>query len=310
MSASTSVAIDDDFAAGMLAGVAGRTDTSIGSSSDEANFEVFSSAETFDSILGGFGGGRCCVLRSNGGGTAFVGNVEGTPDVGGGGGGGIPCFDREGGAGGGGGGCFVFTVDFFGAGGRGGGGGGVLGKDEIDFLLTELSETQVLPKLSIVLSSESLRGRFIGNDGGVVCTSDSSRFGDFLEGELNTKLASPSSTESKLSWGGDVDPSKVDDPKSPLFAIDGDCDKYFSGTNESARFSLYGLPKFTINFDRTRACAESANSPVLGSKNASGMASSSTDQVGDPSIMRKKHNRYSESGRKERKCLMTAITHL
>lgn len=165
----------------------------------------------------------------------------------------MPCFDRAGGAGGGGGGCFAFAVGCFDAGGRGGGGGGVLGKDDIDFLLTELSETLVLSTLSIVLSSESLRGRFIGNVVGVEGTSDSSRFGDFLDGELNTKIASPSSTESKLSCGGDVGLSKVVDPKSPLLTIDGDCDRYFSGTNELARFSLYGLPKFTINFDRTRA---------------------------------------------------------
>jgi hypothetical protein len=52
---------------------------------------------------------------------------------------------------------------------------------------------------------------------------------------------------------------------------------------ESARFSLYGLPKFTMSLDLTLACTESANSPVFGSKNVTGMASSSTDQTGDPS---------------------------
>lgn len=214
-----------------------------------------------------------------------------TPIVGGGGGGVAPDFGRAGGAGGGGG-CFIFAEDNaftegrFGAGGRGGGGGGALG--DIDFLLIELSEALVLSKLSIVLSSESLRGLFVGSVVGVEGASGSSRFGDFLDGEFSTKIASPSSTESKLSCGGDVGLSNVIDPESPLLNIDGDCRKYCSGINEFPRFSLYGFPKFTINFDRMRACAESENSPVLGSKNVNGIASSSTDQVGDPSKQKQK----------------------
>jgi hypothetical protein len=205
----------------------------------------------------------------------------------------VPGFGRAGGAGGGGG-CFEFAAmptfadGRFGNGGRGGGGGGVLGNT--GFLLTELSDALVLSKLSIVLSSESLRCLFTGNDDRVDGESDSSRFGDFRDGEFSTKIASPSSTESKLSCGGDVGLSNDVDPISPLRNMDGDCDKYFSGINESARFSLYGLPKLTINLDRTRACAESVNSPVFGSKKVNGIASSSTDHVGDPSTGSKVNN--------------------
>lgn len=223
-----SVVIVNSFADDVCPGGAGRTGASTGRSSDDTDFDVFKSDNTFDSNLRGFGGGRCVLDGGNGGGAFFIGIAEAKTEVGrSGGGGGMPCFDRAGGIGGGAG-CFAFAVDDdftegrFAAGGRGGGGGGALGECDIDFLLIELSEALALSALSTVPSSELLRGLFLGSGVGVKGDSDSSRFGDFLEGEFSTKIASPSSTESKLSCGGDVGLSKVIDPKSPLFTMDGD----------------------------------------------------------------------------------------
>jgi len=109
-------------------------------------------------------------------------------------------------------------------------------------------------------------------------SSISSLFGDVLEGDFITNTASPSSTESKEeSCGGDAIESVK--PRS----IEGACDMNLSGIIESALFSLYGFPKFTIRRDLTRACTLSWNSPVTGSKKAMGRASSSTDHFGDPS---------------------------
>ena len=225
-SVNASVVIANSFADDVCPGGAGRTGASTGRSSDDTNLDALKSATTFDSNLGGFGGGRCVLDGGSGCGAFFIGIAE--PVVGrGGGGGGMPCFGRAGGKGGGAG-CFAFAVDdefkegCFAAGGRGGGGGGVLGECDIDFLLIELSEALVLSALSTVPSSELLRGLFLGSGVGVKGDSDSSRFGDFLEGEFNTKIASPSSTESKLSCGGDAGLSKVVDSKSPLFTMDGD----------------------------------------------------------------------------------------
>jgi hypothetical protein len=169
---------------------------------------------------------------------------------------------------GGGGGSFETTDDFmdsfdFGAGGRGRGGGGIT--EGCNFLLSD--PALVLLVLSIV-SSESLRGLLDGSISGGGGVSASSRFGDLFDGKFNTKIASPSSTESNESDGvedGDIHRFVAEVDPNPPWRKDGACDKNFSGINESARFSLYGFPKLTISLDRTRACAESSNSPVFGS---------------------------------------------
>jgi hypothetical protein len=245
-------------------------DTSPGRSS-----VVFVSTESFfvDTFIGrpgGFGGGRWAFDDGGTGGGARGGG--GAAGRGG-------CFELDPGS-------DFNDVECLGGGGRGGGGGGIVfddNDDDMDFWLVGLSEQLALTILSIDLSSESLRGRFNAGDVGGVTVSGSSRFGDFLDGAFNTKIASPSSTESKESCGGDMGRWEVIDRTSPPFTMDGSWHRNFSGINELARFSLYGLPKFTINFEWTRICADSTNSPVFGSKNANGMASSSTDQTGEPS---------------------------
>ena len=93
------------------------------------------------------------------------------------------------------------------------------------------------PRL-LVLSSEFERGRLGG--GGGVDSSISSRLGDFRDGDFSTNMASPSSTESNESWGGD--PGGVlglpnTEPKPPC-CIEGAWCRYFSGINESALVSL------------------------------------------------------------------------
>ena len=146
-SVNASVVIANSFADDVCPGGAGRTGASTGRSSDDTNLDALKSDTTFDSNLGGFGGGRCVLDGGSGCGAFFIGIAER------GGGGGMPCFGRAGGKGGGAG-CFAFAVDdefkegCFAAGGRGGGGGGVLGECDIDFLLFELSEALVLSALN------------------------------------------------------------------------------------------------------------------------------------------------------------------
>lgn len=70
----------------------------------------------------------------------------------------------------------------------GGGTGGTRGLPSESFELDELS----------IVSSESLRRRF-GGGGGGGSSDGSSLSGDFREGDLRTKIASPSSTESNES---------------------------------------------------------------------------------------------------------------
>jgi hypothetical protein len=189
------------------------------------------------------------------GGEAFLTVVSG------GGGGGTPLFGRDGGGGG----SFDNFIDSFdfGAGGRGRGGGGITGT--CDFFLSD--PVLVLLILSIV-SSDSPRGLLDGRMSGGSGVSASSLLGDLLDGKFKTKIASPSSTESNESDGvddGDIHKFVAEVDPNPPWRKDGVCDKNFSGIKESARFSLYGFPKLTISFDRTRACSESSNSPVLGS---------------------------------------------
>ena len=67
----------------------------------------------------------------------------------------------------------------------------------------------------------------LGSDISVSSSSGSSRFGDDLDGDVRTNIASPSSTESKESCGGDpggVRGLPTSDPIPPC-CIDGACDK-------------------------------------------------------------------------------------
>ena len=52
---------------------AGRTGASTGRSSDDTNLDALKSDTTFDSNLGGFGGGRCVLDGGSGGGAFFIG---------------------------------------------------------------------------------------------------------------------------------------------------------------------------------------------------------------------------------------------
>jgi len=138
-------------------------------------------------LVGGFGGGAPFLVGGFGGGAPFLGGGAR------GGGGAVPL-------GGLGGGCLddgvLLLLD--GAGGgkpaglEGGGGGALAGLGGTGGFLS--------PRL-FVLSSELDRGRLGG--GGGVGSSGSSRLGELREGDFRTKIASPSSTESNESCGGD-----------------------------------------------------------------------------------------------------------
>lgn len=152
---------------------------------------------------GGFGGAEdpCCLtavlgLRGRGGGGAFFGGGAG--------------FGGKG-----------FRTPLAGDGaaiaGLGGGARGVESLDSSAFA----SAADCLPLKSSTLSERCLFG-----GGGLSTSSSSSRFGEDRWGDVRTNIASPSSTESKESWGGDpggVLGLPTTEPKPPC-CIDGACE--------------------------------------------------------------------------------------